>query len=348
MPTSAEPPPRSSRLRLLATGIVVLVTLALLAWVLRDTDFNEVLAQLRAARPGPLVAAVVLATLTFGIRAIRWRLLLRTREDAPVSWSALWHATAMGFMANNTLPFRLGELVRTYAASRLAGVPIAAALSSIAVERALDTLTVVALLGAGLFLAGLPADTVVHSSFGDIPLASVFLRAGIICAVLFAGALFVVLRPVAAERLARLLIPFRRLADRVVQLIEGLRQGFGALRSPARLAQAVFWSLAHWLLNGLAFYVSFAAFGIQVGFAGALLVQGLMSVAIAAPSTPGFFGVFELVVAAALALFGVPAGVSVAYGITYHVTTFIPITLLGLWSLGRTGLRVRDATGAAG
>lgn len=329
--------------RLLITGVGIVVTLGLLYWVLRGTSFSEVAAHLRAARPGPLILAVVLATGTFVIRAIRWRFLLRTSDGGPVSWSALWHATAMGFMANNTLPFRLGEVVRSYAASRLGKVPLSTALSSIAVERALDALTLVALLGYALLRAGLPADTVVMGARLD----SVAARAGIVCAVIFAAALFVVLLPLAAERLLRALVPFRRLADRLVALIENLRQGFGVLRSPARLGAAVFWSLAHWLLNAAAFFVAFGAFGIRVDFAGALLVQSLLAFGIAAPSTPGYFGIFELVVAAALALFGVPADVGVAYGITYHVATFVPITLLGIWSLVRSGLRMGDATRAA-
>ena len=330
------------RRRLLITALGIAVTLGLLYWVLRGTSLSEVAGHLRAARPGPLILAVILATATFPIRAIRWRILLRTADGGPVGWSALWHATAMGFMANNTLPFRLGEVVRSYAASRLGNVPLATALSSVAVERALDGLTLVGLLGVALFRAGLPAGTEVMGARLD----TVAIRAGVLCALIFAGALFVVLLPLAAERLVRALIPFRRLADRVVALIENLRQGFGALRSPARLGAAVFWSLAHWLLNAASFFVAFAAFGIQVDFAGALLVQSLLAFGIAAPSTPGYFGIFELVVAAALKLFGVSADVGVAYGITYHIATFVPITLLGLWSLGRSGLRVRDATRA--
>jgi hypothetical protein len=340
--TIADPPKRRPARRLLATGAAVAVTLGLLYWVLRGTSFADILVHLKAARPGPLILAVLLATATFPIRTIRWRVLLRAANGGPVAWSALWHATAMGFMANNTLPFRLGELVRSYAASRLGRVPLAAALSSIAVERALDGLTLVALMGVALLRAGLPADTVVMGARLD----TVAARAGILCAVIFSGALFVVLFPLASERLVRTLIPWHGLADRVVALIENLRHGFGALRAPARFAAAVFWSLAHWLLNATAFYVAFGAFGIRVGFAGALLLQTLLAFGIAAPSTPGYFGIFELVVAAALALFGVAADVGVAYGITYHIATFVPITLLGLWSLGRTGVRVRDAARA--
>jgi uncharacterized protein (TIRG00374 family) len=105
---------------------------------------------------------------------------------------------------------------------------------------------------------------------------------------------------------------------------------------------AVIWSVVHWLLNTAGFYLAFFAFDIHVSFAGALLVQTMIAFGVAAPSTPGYFGVFELVTAAALALFGVPASLGIAYGVTYHITTFLPIVLLGFWSLARTGLHLRD------
>lgn len=329
------------RRRLIAIASV-LVSLGLLYWVLRGTSLAEILAHLREARPGPLVAGVGVATATFGVRTVRWRVLLRARDGGPVSWLALWHATAMGFMANNTLPLRLGEVLRSYAASRLGRVPLTTALSSIAVERALDLLTLVALLGFALLRAGLPADTVILGARLD----TLALRAGILCVLIFAAALFVVLFPLLTEKLIRLVFPFPRLADKLVGLVEGLRRGFQVLQSPSRLALAVFWSLVFWLMNAASFYVAFSAFGITVGFAGALLVQSLLAFGIAAPSSPGYFGVFEFVVAAALALFGVPKAVGVAYGITFHIATFIPITLLGLYSLLRTGLHVQDATAA--
>lgn len=318
--------------------------MGLLWWVLRKTSFAEVAQHLRESHPLPLLLAVAVGTGTFVIRAFRWRYLLRAPDGGALPFGPLWHATAMGFMANNTLPLRLGELVRSYGASRLAGVPMSAALSSVAVERALDGLTIVGLLIVALAGAGLPADTMI---FG-VSLAARARQGVILCAIIFGGALFVVLFPRLSERLTRIVVPFPRLADRIVSIIEGLRLGFGALRSPARLTAAVLLSIVHWLVNAAAFWIAFAAFDIRVGFAGALVVQSLLAFGVAAPSTPGFFGVFEVVVAAALALFGISNGVSLAYGITYHITTFIPIVLLGLWSLARTGLHVRDARDAAG
>ena len=341
MPTTASPPKRWRRPLALVAGLAI--TAALLYWVLAGVSFADVVRHLRAARPLPLLLAVVVATSTFVIRALRWQVLLRAPDGRPVPFVAMWHATAMGFMASNTLPWRLGELFRSYAASKVGKVPLSAALSSIAVERALDGLTLVALLPIGLLGAGLPGDTEILGSRLDL-LAR---RSAIVCLVIFAGALGVVLFPRLSERVIRAVVPWRKLAERLVAIVEGLRLGFSALKSPARLAAAVAWSVIHWLISALGFYLAFGAFGIEVGFAGALLVQSLLAFGVAAQLTPGFFGQFEVLVAATLKLFGVPEDLGVAYGLTYHITTFIPIVLLGLWSLARTGLHVRDAREAA-
>jgi uncharacterized membrane protein YbhN (UPF0104 family) len=108
------------------------------------------------------------------------------------------------------------------------------------------------------------------------------------------------------------------------------------LRSPARLAGVILWSLVLWLVNALAFYLGFAAFEIPVSFSGGLLMQGLLVLGISVPSTPGFFGPFEAVIVAVLALYGVPGSLAFSYAIAFHLTTLLPITLLGLWSLTRT------------
>jgi glycosyltransferase 2 family protein len=130
-------------------------------------------------------------------------------------------------------------------------------------------------------------------------------------------------------------VPWPHAAGRLVDLIEGVRQGLVVLRAPGRLILVVFWSFVLWLVNALAFYVGFASFDIPVSYFGALLMQGLLVLGISIPSTPGFFGPFEAVIVAVLALYGVPSSAAFTYAISFHITSFIPITLLGLWSLTR-------------
>jgi uncharacterized protein (TIRG00374 family) len=324
--------------RTLSAVIGVALAVALLVWALRGVHLSEVMRHLRNARLDPLVAAVVIATLTYPIRLVRWRLLLRAPDGGALPATPLWHAVAIGFMANNTLPFRAGELVRLLAASRLAKVRFSTVLSSVAVERIFDGLTVVALLSMALLASDLPPDVAV----GGVSLRHVAQVTGVLGAAALLGALLVVAFPLAAERVVRRVLPSGGFADRLVALIEGLRHGLTVLRSPALLAGTIVWSLILWLTNGLAFYVAFKAFGIPVGFLGALLMQGILVFGISVQLTPGFVGQFEAAIVAALALYRIPNDLASSYAIAFHATTFVPIILLGAWSLARTPLALSD------
>lgn len=325
--------------RRVAAGLLgFAVAAALLLWALRGVHLDEVARHIRSSRPWPLAAAVVIATITFPLRLVRWRLLLRNEDETALPAVPLWHAVAIGFMANNLLPFRAGELVRVIAVTRLAGVRFSSALSSIVVERIFDGLTVVALLSLALLASDLPRDVAV----GGVSVAQAAQAAGTMVAVALVGAILVVAFPLAAERLVRRTLPAGRLADRIVRLIEGIRQGLSALRSPALLAGVVFWSMMLWLANAYSFYVGFQAFDIPVSFAGALLLQGILVFGISVQLTPGFVGQFEAAIVAALALYGVPNDLASSYAIAFHGTTFVPIILLGAWSLARTPIALSD------
>jgi uncharacterized protein (TIRG00374 family) len=323
--------PAARRRRVLHALLGVGISLGLLLWALRGVSLQDVLSHVAEARPAPLAIAVILATVTFPLRLLRWRLLLRDEKEQGYHPGPLWHAIAVGFMANNVLPLRAGELVRSFAASRLARIRFTTVFSSIAVERIFDALTVVGLLTLALLSPTLPPSL----SVAGVSVVRLAQTGGLIGVLALLSAILVLAAPLTAERMVRRLLPWPRLADRLVNLIEGVRQGLVVLRTPARLILVVFWSLVLWLVNALAFYVGFAAFDIPVSFSGALLMQGLLALGISIPSTPGFFGPFEAVIVAVLKLFGVPNDVAFSYAISFHLTSFVPITLLGFWSLTR-------------
>jgi uncharacterized membrane protein YbhN (UPF0104 family) len=164
---------------------------------------DQVVGQIRNADPWPLAVGVLLASLTFLVRLVRWRLLLRSESGAPLEPWPLWHATAIGFMANNILPFRAGELVRVFAATRLSGARFTAAMSSVAMERIFDGLTLIGLLGAGLLASHLPSGVEV----GGVALTHAAQVAGLLSlgALLAAGT--IVAFPVAAESVVRWVLP---------------------------------------------------------------------------------------------------------------------------------------------
>lgn len=315
----------------------LLVSGALLFWALQGVDIGAAWAAARGADIGWLLLSVVVATLTFVIRVPRWQQLLRTDDQRPLPATPAWHGIAIGFMANNLIP-RSGEVLRAFVASRLATVGFTKAFSSVAVERIFDGLTLTAMLAIALLSPAIPDDAIVN----DILLRDLAVRGGIICLILLAGAILVVLLPARAERVARKVIPWPRVAERVAGLIHGVADGLAAMRSVGRLVAVVAWSIILWLVGAASFLLMFRAFGLDLGWSAALLVQAVLAFGVALPSTPGYVGVFEGVVVAVLSVFGVDKDLAFAYAVTYHVTTFVPITLLGLLSVIRTPIAFGD------
>lgn len=315
----------------------VVVSGALLYWALQGVDIQAAWIAARDAHSGWLLLSVAVATLTFVIRVPRWQQLLRTDDQSPLPALAAWHGVAIGFMANNLIP-RSGEVLRAFVASRLARVGFTRAFSSVAVERIFDGLTITILLALALLSPAIPADARVN----DILVRDLAVRAGIICLVLLAGAMLVVLLPARAERLVRRLVPWPAVAERVAGLIHGVAEGLGAMRSPVRLAAVAAWSAVLWLVGAASFWIMFRAFGLDLGWSAAFLVQGVLAFGVALPSTPGYVGVFEAVIVAVLSVFGVDKDLAFAYAVTYHVATFLPITLLGAGSVFSTPIALRD------
>jgi uncharacterized protein (TIRG00374 family) len=295
-----------------------------------------------------VLLTVFLATLTFPLRTIRWRLILRDAGGQALPWLPLWHATAIGFMANNLLPARAGEVARAYVAGRQMPVRFTTALGSVGVERVFDALIMLALMAVAIAAPSFPANTVVQGR----SLSGLATAAAILFGAILVLALVVVHRPAPwlalLGRITHRLLP-TRIADRLTHWAEGIVEGLSVLKSPARFAGVVAWSLVLWGTNAAAFAVCFRAFGLPVPLEAALLLQGIIGFGVAVPSTPGFVGVFEAATRITLGIYAVDASRAVSYALTYHLTTFLPITLLGLWSLSRLHLRLgelREGDGA--
>lgn len=320
--------------------------MALLVWVLHRIDLREVWVHAQHANPLLLVLTVLVATITFPIRTLRWQLILRDPHGRRLPFVPLWHATTIGFMANNLLPARAGEVARAYVASRQLPVRFSTALVSIVVERVFDGLIMLALMTVAIAAPSFPT----HATVGGRSLSMVATSLAVLFAAVLLLALLVANRPtvwlVAIERISRRLLPVA-IADRIVRTSDGIVAGLLPLKNPARFLGVVLWSLVLWLKNALAFWICFNAFGLDLPFEAAFLLQGIIGFGVAVPSTPGYVGVFEAAALVTLGFYGVDSSLAASYALTYHVTTFIPITLLGFWSLSRLHLKLREVGKAA-
>jgi uncharacterized protein (TIRG00374 family) len=327
-------------------AIGILLSAALLVFALRDVSFAEVWRVLRASDPLLFAAATVTGTLTFALRARRWRTILEpVVPDIP--FGPLWRATTIGAMVNNVIPVRAGELARAYAITReVPGITFAGGIASLAVDRLFDSIVVLLLM----LLAML------HPAFGqgapaaarDLATSAAILGAaglGVVLVTLYAIVFFPARLIALFELFARRVAP--RVEERGRQMLRTFADGLGVLRHPARFATVLWWTTLHWLLAAFSFWLGFRAVGIDVPLSASLLVQGLIAISVALPAAPGFFGPFELAGKAGLALYGVQGDLAVSWAIGYHLLTFVPVTLFGAAYFARLGLKLGDIGRAA-
>lgn len=319
----------------------IAISIALLWWAFKDEDFSKILVELRLADPWWLIAAVAAATGVFWPRAWRWKTLLEPVYPG-TTFRSRFHATCIGFMGNNLLPARIGEFARVFALSRMERVPIVAGLGSLVIERLFDAVFVVGLLFVALSLPGVPDI----SALGDGKLQQAANTLPILIAIAFVLGTLLVLFPQRSvgffeKRIARFLP--RGIRRPIVDALEAFLSGLSVLRSPKLLFSATLQSAGLWLFNALGFYLGCRAFGIDINFAGALLLQSVIALAVSVPSGPGFFGVFELGAKLVLVnLYNVEPERVLAFALGFHLGGFIPVTLMGLFYAWRLGISLKE------
>lgn len=316
----------------------LLLSVALLWWALRGVDATELLRHLREANPWLLAAAVAVATGTFVLKAIRWRVLLLPAH-AESSFNSRFSAVCIGGMANNLLPARLGEFARVLSFNRMEPVPISATLASLIVERLFDALILMIFLIPALSLPGFGAygSPLIRNTFIA---AAVVVTAGLLVMGLLVRFPSWFLRW--TERLLPRLFP-ERAAEKVLGMVVSFIAGLGALRHTHVLMRVVAWSLVIWLWNSASFWLGFLAFDIEApGFAGAMLLQSIVGFAVSIPSSPGFFGPFEAGARVALGIWEIDPSRTISFAASYHILSFIPVTLLGLWFAHRLGISLSE------
>ena len=319
----------------------IAISVGLLWWAFKDQDFAKIVAEVKLANPFWFLAAAAAATMVFWPRAWRWKTLLEPVSPG-TTFRSRFRATCIGFMGNNLLPARVGEFARVFALSRMERVPIVRGLGSLVIERLFDAVFVVGLLFVALSLPGVPDISTVRGANWT----AIANTLAILIAIAFVLGILLVLFPQRSvavfERYVARLLPksFRR---PIVDALEAFLSGLAVLRSPKLIAITTFQSLALWLFNAVGFYLGFKAFGIDVPFSGALLLQSVIALAVSVPSGPGFFGLFEGGALVVLhQLYHIETERVLAFAIGFHLGGFIPVTLMGLYFAWRLGISLKE------
>lgn len=303
--------------------------LGLFFWRTDLHDLGDALAQANYWWVVPAVAIWFAAAV---VRSLRWHYLMRRLADLGIV--TLYPIVIIGYMANNLLPLRTGELVRTYVLSERHGVSKMSALGTIAVERVFDGVVLVAFLVLAGAILGLSGE-----------LKALALGMALAFAVILALFIYVASSPDrAADWLGRgvAILP-ARLRQPAQAMGDSFLVGLQSLQSPSLVVLVLATSVVAWLLEALMYYLVGLSFDIDEGFAAYLMVAGAANLAIALPSTSGGIGPFELLTKETLTFLGTGSAVAGAYAVALHGLLLLPVIITGLiflWainlSLGRT------------
>lgn len=322
--------------------------LALLFTQLDLTEVREALGDANYAYLGPGIA-VYFGSLYF--RAYRWRYLLK--PFAATRTGRLYPVVLVGYMANNLLPVRLGELVRSYLLSTREQVQGSTALATIIIERVMDGLMLLFLLVvAALFLpvSGL-ADQV--STEAGIPVWLVVTFVVVPFVAVFAAMLIFGLHPKASTNIAERLAGFlpARARGSAQGLIARFIAGFKGLHRPGRLLTVFVLTLPVWLIEGTMYYIIALGFDLQSSFdstgdlvAAILVLTAVSNLATSIPSSSGSVGPFEFFGALALVFLGVSSSLAIAYILVLHVALLLPVIMMGLLYLATQSVSLGQLT----
>jgi len=308
-----------SRSRLWLTAIGIALSAIAVVALLRSIDAADAARRLATTRPGWFLGACLLTTVGYWIRALRWGEILSPHGRPPVG--RLFSATMIGFLAINTLPARIGELVRAYVLARTERLRTATVLGSVAVERIFDLVALGSFWSLSLLFAPYP-DWFRWS--GVITLGLAFLMAAVFWAIHALGGW-----TWAAEASALLRWIPERPRQSLTAAIPAFGEGIRGAARPGVAFRTALWSAAMWGVNGAAFLLVAEALGMRLPLWSPLLLAFVVCVAILLPSSPGFVGVMEGACVVGLGLVGVRGAEALAYGLLYHLVQLVPPILLG-------------------
>jgi glycosyltransferase 2 family protein len=295
-------------------------SLGLATWIVSSYDIGDVVKYLSSADISYLLALPLLLPVNYLLRAIRWQALFHA--DLKPRAGTLLRALMVGYMMNNLLPARAGDIARIYLLGRRASISKTTVLATVVIEKIGDLLITACLIAMVLIV--LPASAWIRS--GGYVLAGSSL----------VGCVVLVMVPVLGGRLQALLVRYlqflpvgvyNRILGVVNNLISGIRDGI----RPREIIFFAAYSLVIWTLEVVIMLLIARSMGIQLGFMPLLFVMLAIAVGTMIPSSPGFIGTFEYFSLKALALVSVTGPAALAFTLFYHGIVLLATTLGGLF-----------------
>jgi hypothetical protein len=305
-----------------------------------------------------ILPAVLVAVLSFMLRAVRWQIILESTRR--INFWRAFHPLMIGFMINCVLPGRLGEVARPVILQKEEKVPFATGLATVVAERVFDICLLILLF---ILTAGaLKIDPAQYVAFGTYQLdketlQTVFDTMLKLAAALIAGiALFSIGRVRNFMYSTILLTPSlfffagkrfkaavgKKVCDPVINILKNIAQGFELIRYPKKIFLCAGYSVLIWGLQACSYFLfSLGSPGINLTYLEITTVMVIICIFISLPSVPGWWGLWEAGGVFALSLFGISAKDALGFTLANHVIQVLPVIFIGFVSAMILSVNIR-------
>ena len=266
------------------------------------------------------------------IHAYRWQLLLDETEDAPLP--DLFAIYLVSNMANNAVPFRIGDMLRIQVPAQRFGIPRAELAAAVIVaETALDGFTFLIL-------------TIIVLSFIHVAILPTGLAWALAVAITFAfvGSLIAARfrPPVNLAEKPWMKVFAERTRETIGRAIPEFFEGLAAMREPKRTLRVIAISFPAWLAEALMYWFFGLAFDLNLDFDRSIVIMITANLVVALPITPWNLGTYEVALQSVIVALGVSGALAGGYALGTHIFSIVWITLTGVIAMWLLRLDIRD------
>jgi glycosyltransferase 2 family protein len=298
--------------RLLVATVGLLVSATSLYLAFRAADPRALLKLLKNVDPFFLFIAAVIGMSSNFVRAIRWRALFSPNTHVPLRY--YFTIMMIGYLGNNVLPARAGDVIRAVLFAKRTGVGVSSTAATLVVERVVDACSLLAVVGIVSFIVPLPSA--LHEG------ARI---ASVACIVMLAILVWAAFRGRAQTPLSD-----GDSSTIVKRIVTRFAEGLHALRNARSMTTVLALTGTIWLIETVTVYFVMRAAGISAPPLAALFLLVVVSLGLLIPAGPASIGSYELFVVLALSAFAVEKTRALGVGIVLHSLVFLIATTTGL------------------
>jgi uncharacterized protein (TIRG00374 family) len=302
-----------------------IISLVLIVVLLYFVDINAMVDAVRKADYRFIAAAFALSFVWMLGRAKVWQTLLRDRP----SFKDTLFTIGEGYLLNNFLPFRLGELGRAFLISRKSKLQFPEVLPTIVIERVVDLG-----ISALIFIAALP---LMVGAGGSTSIG--YIVGGLVVVGLLALYFLAHSNQWARDLFHTLSARWPALQKVGGGFLESFFEGLGVLKDGWLFVRFLFWMALDWGIGLVAYYLMARAYFPQAQFNWTLLILAAAAFGGAIPAGPGAVGTFDGAIAAALTLLAGPqyASTALAAALTARLYNYLNSGVIGFIGLSSEG-----------